>query len=149
MATWFAAKKDLKPDGDEKKGRYSFFARNQQKIAPYVFISPFFLIFTVFFLIPSITALVLSVFKWNGIGSPEFFQLKNYTRMFGDDVFWQAVFNTSIYAAVSLFDSLSYPWLWCWRCCSIQNTYDIKRCGGRCTIPQWLLPRWRLQLYSS
>jgi len=103
MATWFAAKKDLKPDGDEKKGRSSFFARNQQKIAPYVFISPFFLIFTVFFLIPSITALVLSVFKWNGIGTPEFFQLKNYIRMFGDDVFWQAVFNTSIYAAVSLF----------------------------------------------
>jgi ABC-type sugar transport system permease subunit len=71
--------------------------------APYIFTSPFFILFSIFFLFPSVYALILSLFNWNGVGEPEFIGLANYERMFGDDVFWTAAGNTLTYAAASLF----------------------------------------------
>jgi multiple sugar transport system permease protein len=71
--------------------------------APYFFISPFYILFGLFFLFPSLFALVLSLYEWNGIQDAEFVGFINYDRMFNDRVFWQAVSNTSIYAFASLF----------------------------------------------
>ena len=76
---------------------------SQQKIAPYVFIAPFYLLFAIFFLYPSVSALVLSFTRWNGMGQPEFIGMRNYIRMFNDEAFFQASANTAIYAAASLF----------------------------------------------
>lgn len=76
----------------------------QEKYAPYFFISPFFILFTIFFLFPTLFALVLGFFKWSALGTPEFFGLRNYERLFtGDPIFWQAVLNTVMYSSVSLF----------------------------------------------
>ena len=77
--------------------------KRQAKIAPYLFISPYFILFGVFFLIPSVSALVLSFFKWNGIGAPDWIGLRNFQRLAEDPVFWQAVGNTLIYMGASLF----------------------------------------------
>lgn len=77
--------------------------KRQAKMAPYLFIAPFFILFIIFFLVPGMTALVISFFKWNGIGSPEWIGLRNFERMFEDTVFWQAVGNTAIYMMASLF----------------------------------------------
>jgi ABC-type sugar transport system permease subunit len=60
-------------------------------------------LFTVFFLFPTLFALVLGFLKWNSMGTPEWFALRNYERLFGDTVFWQAVGNTVFYSAGSLF----------------------------------------------
>lgn len=75
----------------------------QDKYAPYFFISPFYILFTIFFLFPTLFALVLGFLKWNSMGTPEWFALRNYERMFGDAVFWQSVGNTVFYASGSLF----------------------------------------------
>jgi multiple sugar transport system permease protein len=75
----------------------------QDKYAPYFFISPFYILFAVFFLFPTLFALVLGFFKWNPLGTPEFFALKNYQRLFNDPIFWTAVRNTAFYAGASLF----------------------------------------------
>lgn len=75
----------------------------QDRYAPYFFISPFYILFTLFFLFPTLFALVLGFLKWNSMGSPEWFGLRNYERLFGDEVFWQSVGNTAFYAGVSLF----------------------------------------------
>jgi ABC-type sugar transport system permease subunit len=75
----------------------------QDKYAPYFFISPFYILFTIFFLLPSLFALVLGFLKWNSMGAPEWFALRNYERLFGDEIFWQAVVNTAFYSGVSLF----------------------------------------------
>jgi ABC-type sugar transport system permease subunit len=76
----------------------------QDKYAPYFFISPFYILFTIFFLFPTLFALVLGFLRWSSIGTPEWFGIRNYERMFtGDPVFWQAVTNTIFYAAASLF----------------------------------------------
>lgn len=75
----------------------------QDKYAPYFFISPFYILFTLFFLLPTLFALVLGFLRWNSMGAPEWFALRNYERLFSDEVFWQAVGNTAFYAAGSLF----------------------------------------------
>jgi ABC-type sugar transport system permease subunit len=74
----------------------------QDKYAPYFFISPFYILFTIFFLFPSLFALVLGFLKWNSMGTPEWFALRNYERLFGDEVFWQSVGNTVFYCAMSV-----------------------------------------------
>ncbi|QPC80822.1 sugar ABC transporter permease [Phototrophicus methaneseepsis] len=71
--------------------------------APYIFISPFFLLFGIFFLFPSVAALALSLFRWNGIGEVEWMGIANYQRIFSDGIFWQAAQNTLIYTAASVF----------------------------------------------
>jgi len=77
--------------------------RQRQSWTPYIFTAPFYILFSIFFLFPSVYALALSLFDWNGVGDPEFVGLKNYERMFNDDVFWTAVSNTAVYAGASLF----------------------------------------------
>jgi ABC-type sugar transport system permease subunit len=59
-------------------------------------------LFTVFFLLPTVFALVLSFLKWNSLGDPTFFGLRNYQHLFADDVFWKSVNNTIFYALASL-----------------------------------------------
>ena len=71
--------------------------------APYLFIAPFYVLFGVFFLGPSVFALVLSLFRWNAVGTTRWAGVSNYARMFADPVFWQAMGNTAIYMLASLF----------------------------------------------
>jgi multiple sugar transport system permease protein len=82
--------------------RQAWFKR-QAKLAPYLFTAPFFILFFVFFLFPSLAALVLSLFKWNGIGAPRWLGFRNFTQLFTDPDFWQAAGNTVIYMLASLF----------------------------------------------
>lgn len=71
--------------------------------APYVFIAPFFVLFTVFFLGPSVFAFGLSFFRWNAITTPRWIGLTNWVRLFSDPVALQAISNTAVYMIASLF----------------------------------------------
>ena len=78
--------------------------RRRGSVTPYLFISPFYLLFGVFFLLPTLAALVLSFFRWSSMGAPSFFGVSNYERLFlNDPVFWQAIINTLVYSAASIF----------------------------------------------
>ncbi len=74
----------------------------QHKLAPYAFISPFYILFGLFFLAPSLIALVLSLFRWDGINDPRFVLARNYGRLLSDKLFAQAATNTAVYAVASL-----------------------------------------------
>jgi cellobiose transport system permease protein len=69
--------------------------RADEKVAPYLLISPFFLIFAVFGVFPllytayvSLTNRELLSAEWDFVG------LANYRELLGDDYFWNAVENT-------------------------------------------------------
>lgn len=64
---------------------------------PYLFILPFFILFLVFQLIPTIWTFVISMTEWKGIGEPKFIGLNNYQMLMVDPVFWDSVWNTIIY----------------------------------------------------
>ena len=85
--------------GREARAGGSF---QQHKLAPYAFISPFYVLFAFFFLAPSLIALVLSLFRWDGINDPRFVLARNYGRLLSDKVFASAATNTAIYAVSSL-----------------------------------------------
>lgn len=90
-----------KPAGLKVSRRTGF--QRQDKLAPYFFVAPFFILFFTFFLFPSLAALILSFFKWNGVGSPDWIGVRNFQRLFEDINFWMAVRNTVIYMLASLF----------------------------------------------
>ena len=71
-------------------------ANRRRRLAPYLFISPFFIGYAIFFLYPVLWALYLSFFQQVGIGSePKFVGLQNYANLLSDDTFRTALVDTS------------------------------------------------------
>src|SRR5258708_35332453 len=97
MSTVDAVRDRVVPSAHAKK------VLRQDRYAPYFFISPFYILFAVFFLFPTLFALVLGFLRWTSLGTPEFFGLRNYQHLFADPVFWTSVGNTVFYASGSLF----------------------------------------------
>lgn len=62
----------------------------------YFFILPNFAIFTIFFLVPVVWSMVLSLLDYQWWGT-EFVGLRNYAQVFNDRIFWKAVVNTAYY----------------------------------------------------
>ncbi len=74
----------------------------QQKIAPYLFIAPFYLLFVVFMGYPLISSLVMSLYEMRGFQSRIFVGLGNFTDLFGDPIFWKSLRNTAYFAIGTL-----------------------------------------------
>lgn len=82
----------------------------------YLFIMPYFLIFTAFTVLPVVISIYLSFTYFNILEPPSFIGLKNYFRLFIDDkVFIQSLRNTIVFAVitgpVSYLISLFMAWL--------------------------------------
>lgn len=82
----------------------------------YVLIAPFFILFTLFTLLPVLIAIILSFTNYNLLTQPEFAGLDNYIRMLlDDDINLIAMKNTLIFAVVtgpiSYFLCFFFAWL--------------------------------------
>ena len=65
------------------------------KFSPYLYISPFFLLFLVVGLVPLGYTAYVSVHEWNLLsGKGEFVGLENFREVLGDRYFWKALQNT-------------------------------------------------------
>jgi ABC-type sugar transport system permease subunit len=62
-----------------------------RKATPYFFISPFFIGFAIFSLLPIIFSIYLSFAEWNGMSDIEFTGLDNFITLFKDAKFWNAL----------------------------------------------------------
>ncbi|MDZ8275345.1 sugar ABC transporter permease [Microbacterium aquimaris] len=62
--------------------------------SPYLYIAPFFVIFAVFGLFPTLFTFYVALFDWNPIGGQTFIGLENFTKLYGDPRFWNALRNT-------------------------------------------------------
>ena len=67
-----------------------------EKAAPYVFVSPFFILFGIFGAFPILFAVWISMQDWKSVRSSEFVGLKNYARLLTDNNFHIALSNTII-----------------------------------------------------
>ncbi|ONI88897.1 ABC transporter permease [Saccharothrix sp. ALI-22-I] len=70
------------------------FRRLGERLAPYAYIAPFFVIFAVFGLFPLLFTFYVALFDWNPIGDHTFIGMDNFTRMLEDPRFWNAAGNT-------------------------------------------------------
>ena len=68
----------------------------------YVFILPYVLFFTVFRIGPALYGVVLSFGRYSLAGRLRFNGLDNYVRLFQDDVFWNSLRVTAIYALLAI-----------------------------------------------
>ena len=79
-------------------------AEFQRRYAPYIFISPFFVLFFIFGLFPILFNAYLSFQEWQpgtGLGDMKFVGWRNYTDNLTDPTFWQSLKNTGILAVLS------------------------------------------------
>lgn len=83
---------------------------HSQKIAPYVYVLPFILTFAVFFVYPLISTIQMS-FQDILPGQVEWVGFKNYSRLLGDKVFGQAVFNSVRYMLITCALLIPFPLL--------------------------------------
>jgi multiple sugar transport system permease protein/cellobiose transport system permease protein len=66
----------------------------KQKMAPYFFVTPYFLIFLAFSVFPIIFSAYISLNDWRGFDTPTFIGIKNYIEVFHDRLFYRALMNT-------------------------------------------------------
>lgn len=67
-----------------------------------VFVVPYIILFFAFRIGPAIAGFALSFLKYRLSGKMEFLGLENYTRLFGDSLFWNALKVTAVYTVISV-----------------------------------------------
>ncbi|HVU11180.1 MAG TPA: sugar ABC transporter permease [Phototrophicaceae bacterium] len=71
------------------------------KLAPYAFISPFFIIFAIFGLFPILFSGYISLRNWTGLNPPIYIGLNNYITLLKDPDFLNALRNTAVLTLIS------------------------------------------------
>ena len=69
-------------------------SRKNETVAGYVFLSPFFLLFGAFGLLPILFTVYVSFFNWDLLGTQEWVGFANYQELFADTRFYAALGNT-------------------------------------------------------
>lgn len=75
--------------------------KGQGKIAA-LFLLPYLLIFVIFRFIPSVAGIVISLFKWNLVGTAKFAGLANFQKLFTDRFFYISLENTFVFFLLTL-----------------------------------------------
>jgi ABC-type sugar transport system permease subunit len=75
----------------------------RRRLAPYVFVSPFVVLFCVFMLYPLAQSVRYAFLATNGPQSTTFVGLDNFRFLLRDPDFWMAVKNTAVFAFFSVF----------------------------------------------
>ena len=78
-----------------------------EKISPYLYIAPFYILYLGFNLFPLIFSIFLALGKWDGIGEISYVGLANFQRLIADSNFWQSLINTVIIWAVGTIPMLA------------------------------------------
>ncbi|MCG7406265.1 sugar ABC transporter permease [Paenibacillus sp. ACRRX] len=69
-----------------------------------LFLLPALILFVMFFIYPTITAVYYSFTNWDGVSSTmKFIGFKNYTKALGDEAFWKSVLNNGYFIFFSCF----------------------------------------------
>jgi lactose/L-arabinose transport system permease protein len=77
----------------------SLWKRIKKERWAYVFISPFYISFAIFSLVPLVLSLWMSLTRWKGVGPMKYAGFINFTLVPKDKLFWQSVLN-GVYMAI-------------------------------------------------
>ncbi|KRK70396.1 carbohydrate ABC transporter permease [Lacticaseibacillus nasuensis] len=70
------------------------------KVAPYIAVAPFYILFLIFGLFPVVFSAYLAVSKWDGLGQIQYLGMDNFSRLITDMDFWLSLKNTLIIWAI-------------------------------------------------
>ena len=80
-----------------KQQARGYWARNQRKLAPFVFLAPGALFFLVYVILPIFQSTWISFYEWDGIGEATWVGLSNYIELFDDSAFYTSLKNNIIW----------------------------------------------------
>lgn len=84
------------------KSNLSLWTRMKMSKSSYLLIAPYFILFTLFTIIPVVASLVLGFTYFNMLNFPEWVGLENYKALFlNDEIFLLAIKNTIIFAFIT------------------------------------------------
>jgi len=72
-----------------------------------IFLLPQLIGFLIFILIPTIASLVLSLYRWDFMSSPQFVGLEHFSRLLRDPLFGTVLWNTTYYTVGTIFPSMA------------------------------------------
>ncbi len=75
----------------------SWWRRNQQRLAPWLFLAPGIAMFTIYVLWPIVDSIRLSFYDWNGLGAKTWLGWGNYIELFSDEAFFTSLKNNVIW----------------------------------------------------
>ena len=78
-------------------------APGSRTMTPYLFLAPFFIVYTIFLLYPVVDAFRLSFNERVGISTSRFVGVDNYLALLNDERYLKALLNTTLYALGSVF----------------------------------------------
>ncbi|NVK29521.1 MAG: sugar ABC transporter permease [Gammaproteobacteria bacterium] len=73
------------------------YRQNQQCSAPWVFLAPALLFFTIYVIFPIFRSIWISFYEWDGIGQATWVGLANYVELLDDDRFYTSLKNNIIW----------------------------------------------------
>ncbi len=74
---------------------HGWWRRNQQSLAPALFLAPGVLFFAVYVIFPIFQSFNLSLYEWDGLGTAEYIGLRNY-----EDLYWEWVDRDAFYTSL-------------------------------------------------
>lgn len=80
-----------------------------KKIVPWIFISPFIIVFIIFKVWPILYSAFLSLYEMNGLQGGEFVGLKNYLDLLRDSNFTKALWNNTKYMVGTMITLIPLP----------------------------------------
>lgn len=84
----------MKNQQNPKKSSLS--EKTKEALTGYIYISPFFILYSIFGLFPILFSFYLGFQKWNGLGEMEFVGFQNFKWILTDSLFWTSLSNTLI-----------------------------------------------------
>ena len=92
-----------------QKSSLSLWQQMKKSKASYMLLAPYFILFTIFTIIPVAAAIVLGFTYFNMLNVPEFIGLSNYKALFlNDEIFLLAIKNTIVFAVITNFSSVNH-----------------------------------------
>jgi multiple sugar transport system permease protein len=85
-------------DGMKKKNKQP----GSKTLTAFLFLFPFFVLYTVFIIWPVIQGVYVSFHKWGLMGKIRFLGFGNYIRFFQDKYFWEALWHTTWFVIISV-----------------------------------------------
>jgi multiple sugar transport system permease protein len=77
--------------------RRGWWRANQQRLAPWLFLAPGLIMFSVYVIWPIFSSMRLSFYDWDGLGVKAWVGLGNFVELFDDDAFYTSLKNNIIW----------------------------------------------------
>lgn len=89
------------PSVREKRGR-GFWRENQLALAPFLFLAPGAIFFSIYVVAPIFQSFHISLYQWDGLGEARFIGMENYRELLDDPAFYTSLYNNVLWLVLYL-----------------------------------------------